>query len=47
MEIYERKEMIEIIQKEFNFSKKFLKTLSNDELFDKILRNELIAKYNK
>jgi hypothetical protein len=43
----ERKEMINIINEEFGYSKKFLRTKSNEELYDKILRNEIITKYNK
>ena len=41
----ERKEMIEVIHINHGYSKEFLKEKSNNELFDKILRMEVITKY--
>ena len=43
----ERKEIIDIIHKEYGYNKQFLQTKSDNELYDKILRNELISKYKK
>jgi hypothetical protein len=42
----ERKEMINLIHNQFKYSISFLESKSNEELYTKILRNELIAKYN-
>ena len=44
---YERKEMINIIHEECGYSKEFLQKKTNDELYEKILRLELIAKYKR
>lgn len=43
----ERRQMIKIINEECGYSIPFLETKSNDELYEKILRLELIAKYSK